>query len=207
MPNNSCVKTILCFGSSTTYGYDPHGGSRFPDDVRWPAVMCSALGSNYKIIEEGLNGRTVLDHVPFYSHANGLQYLEKNLLTCDFDIITIFLGTNDLFANRETSVQQIAEGIKKMAFLVYSAKPKSSVILIAPAPVNDGFEAAYLYQSEVEKSRKFSIVYKTAAFETSSYFVDAGKVISNSSYDGIHPDAAAHITFGKYMAGFIIKNC
>ena len=52
------MKHILCFGDSNTWGYSPQDGSRFPIDVRWTGVLQKTLGSNYRIIEEGLNGRT-----------------------------------------------------------------------------------------------------------------------------------------------------
>ena len=52
------VKNILCFGDSNTWGYNPVDKSRHPIDVRWTGVLQATLGSEYRIIEEGLNGRT-----------------------------------------------------------------------------------------------------------------------------------------------------
>jgi hypothetical protein len=33
------MKTIMCYGDSLTWGYDPRNGSRFPFDQRWPGVL------------------------------------------------------------------------------------------------------------------------------------------------------------------------
>ncbi|MCC8191174.1 MAG: hydrolase, partial [Planctomycetes bacterium] len=52
-------KGILCYGDSNTWGYVPGGdGARFPSHVRWPGVLSKLLRTNYRITEEGLNGRT-----------------------------------------------------------------------------------------------------------------------------------------------------
>ena len=46
-------KTVLCFGDSNTFGYDPQGvasGTRFryPVDVRWPGVLHELLGPDWR---------------------------------------------------------------------------------------------------------------------------------------------------------------
>ena len=204
MDKDSDKKIILCFGSSTTWGYDPaSGGNRFSDNIRWPSVMAHELGENFKIIEEGFSGRTVLDHIPYEHPANGYQYLNELLEKVNFDFIIIWLGTNDLFADRETSVKHIAEGIEKMIHRVKFVKAKAHIIIVAPPQINEDFEAAYLYQSEIEKSRRFSHEYKHIASANSCFFLDAGKIVSNSSIDGIHLEKEESIKFGRYMADFI----
>lgn len=59
------MKTILCYGDSNTWGYVP--GSldfktvyveRYPRTIRWPGLLQQYLGSEYYVVEEGLNGRT-----------------------------------------------------------------------------------------------------------------------------------------------------
>ncbi len=195
--------TILCFGSSSTWGYDPESGARFPEDTRWPCIMKSELGSSCTIIEEGLSGRTVLDHIPGKHPANGHQYLISLLGKTDFDFIIIFLGINDLFANREESVKHITAGIEKMVHRIKIEKPGADIIIISPPQINGDFEAAYIYQIEVEKSRRFSHEIKHMASHNNCYFVDADKIVKNSEIDGIHFSGSDHIRLGKYMADFI----
>jgi len=197
-------KIILCFGSSTTWGYDPvSGGIRFPEDVRWPSVMAHELGKDFQIIEEGFSGRSVLDHIPYNHPANGYQYLNELLEKVEFDFIIIWLGINDLFANRETSVKHIAEGIEKMISRIKFLKAKAHIIIVAPPQINEDFEEAYLYQSEIEKSKRFSQEYKRTASANSCLFLDAGKIVSNCSIDGVHLEKEQSIKFGRYMADFI----
>ena len=171
------IKKILCFGSSSTWGYDPMSGARYDETIRWPCIMKSLLDSSFEIIEEGLNGRTVLDHIPGQHPANGHQYLLELLDKYNFDFITIFLGINDLFADREVSVKHITKGIEKMVHRIKIEKPHSSIIIISPPQINGDFESAYLYQIEVEKSRRFSHEIKHMASHNNCYFVDADKIV------------------------------
>jgi lysophospholipase L1-like esterase len=53
------MKTVLCYGDSITWGFNPVDGSWFPFEQRWPGVLQAVLGSSWRVIEEGLNGRTV----------------------------------------------------------------------------------------------------------------------------------------------------
>ena len=53
--------TILCYGDSNTWGYIPGTiRERYEPDVRWTGVAQKLLGSDYLLIEEGLNGRTTV---------------------------------------------------------------------------------------------------------------------------------------------------
>ena len=52
-------RTVLCYGDSLTWGYDPEGPSRHRLEDRWPSVLQAALGRGAHVVAEGLNGRTV----------------------------------------------------------------------------------------------------------------------------------------------------
>ncbi len=94
------TRTIVCFGDSNTHGADPSGSGRMPADVRWPRVMGRALGPDYEVIEEGLNGRTTCWDSPLDPGRNGLTYLLPCLLShAPVDLVTIMLGTNDTQAH------------------------------------------------------------------------------------------------------------
>ena len=47
------MKTVLCYGDSNTYGFNPANGLRYPQDMRWTGKLQSLLGNDYRIIEEG----------------------------------------------------------------------------------------------------------------------------------------------------------
>ncbi len=90
-------KTIVCFGDSNTWGYVPGSdGERFGRDVRWPALLATALDGEAEVIAEGLNGRTATIESPVEEGRNGLPYLVPCLRShAPVDLLVIYLGTND----------------------------------------------------------------------------------------------------------------
>ena len=93
------VKRIICYGDSNTYGYLPPTGGRFAEHERWIGILQELLGPEYKIIEEGLGGRTkVLDEV-LEDYLNGKKLIIPCIKThYPVDLILIMLGTNDMKA-------------------------------------------------------------------------------------------------------------
>ena len=69
------MKTILCFGDSNTWGYDPVTRERLSPDKRWTGVLAESLGRDFRVIEESLNGRTTIWDDPTEGHSNGQTYL------------------------------------------------------------------------------------------------------------------------------------
>ena len=58
MEENGKIKTVLCYGDSNTWGYMPETDGRFPWEVRWPGILQRRLGESYRVIENGICGRT-----------------------------------------------------------------------------------------------------------------------------------------------------
>ena len=73
------MKTVLCYGDSNTYGYNPENGLRYSEDERWTGVLKSLLGPAYNVIEEGCNGRTTIYDDPLEGWKNGKDYLKPCL--------------------------------------------------------------------------------------------------------------------------------
>ncbi|HVO37470.1 MAG TPA: hydrolase, partial [Spirochaetia bacterium] len=71
---------VMCFGDSNTWGYDPATGGRFGRAVRWTGVLQAALGNDYVVIEEGLNGRTTVWEDPVEGDKVGKRHLLPLLL-------------------------------------------------------------------------------------------------------------------------------
>ena len=53
-------KRILCYGDSNTWGYKPVTGERYDEDERFTGVLARELGEDYRVVEEGLVGRTTV---------------------------------------------------------------------------------------------------------------------------------------------------
>ena len=52
------MKTVLCYGDSLTWGYDPETLGRHRLEDRWPSALAAALGEGVHVVADGLNGRT-----------------------------------------------------------------------------------------------------------------------------------------------------
>lgn len=199
---------ILCYGDSNTWGYSPNGGFRFDADTRWPAVMAGCLGPDYKVIEEGLNGRTIGNFMSSGIPLNGLEYLDRLLPAYpDTDLIIIYLGINDLFQRNDIGAEEIARNIGYAVELIQSASrqqdPPPEVLLLSPLPVNLPEEDADMYRLQIIKSECFYNEYRKVAEQYGVKIFNTGSVISASTIDGVHIDAEEHRKLGKALCAFI----
>jgi lysophospholipase L1-like esterase len=200
------VKTILCYGDSNTWGADPAGGPRFDPEVRWTGVLQRELGADYRVIEEGLNGRTTVHDDPIEPHRNGRAYLVPCLQTHQpLDLVTIMLGTNDLKRRFGLSASDIAQAAASLAGLALGTardadgKPPA-VLLIAPPPVTLLTDYDLMFEGAAEKSRLFPRYFPIFAERQGAAFFDAGSVVRCSDLDGIHFEADEHRKLGQAIA-------
>jgi lysophospholipase L1-like esterase len=200
------LKRILLYGDSNTWGYDPATGDRFGEEVRWPGICARALGDGYRVVEEGLNGRTTVYDDPVLEYRNGKAYLRPCLESHrPLDLVAIMLGTNDLHASFGLSASEIASGAGELAriALTSAAGPgggASAVLLIAPPMVRPLPEDEELLAGAEEKSRGFPTRYRRVAEQRGCAFLDAGEFAEPSEVDGVHLDAGAHRALGGAVA-------
>jgi lysophospholipase L1-like esterase len=200
------VKTVVCFGDSNTWGYDPVTRERLAPEARWTGVLQRSLGDGFKVIEEGLNGRTTNVDDPLQPHRNGLTYLPPCLESHKpLDLVTIMLGTNDLKERFGRSGSDIAEAAASLAGVarnlpVGPALSHPRVLLMAPPPIVTPTEFAEMFVGGVEKSRRFAQHYRAFADWHDVVFFDAGSVIRSSDLDGIHFEADEHRKLGVAVA-------
>ena len=81
----------------TLGGCNPGVLTRHPADVRWTGVVQKLLGSEYNIIENGINGRSTVWDDPANQCRNGLSGLGYALYSAKpLDLVVLMLGANDL---------------------------------------------------------------------------------------------------------------
>lgn len=108
------AKTVLCYGDSITWGFNPTDGSRFSFEQRWPGVLQAALGTGYRIVEEGLTGRTVATDSWGLPHRDGRAMLGPMLGShAPLDWVIILLGTNDCGPSYHRDVSEIALAVPR----------------------------------------------------------------------------------------------
>jgi lysophospholipase L1-like esterase len=205
------MSVIVAYGDSNTWGYDPAAGARFPADVRWTGVMSRELGAGFRVIEEGLNGRTSIFDDPIEPYRNGLTYLPPCLLShAPLDLIIISLGCNDLKRRFWLSANDIAQGVERLvltarSFPVGPTGGAPDIILAAPPPLAELTALADMFEGAGEKSRELGARFGAIAKLHGIGFVDAGAHIHCSPLDGIHYEADQHARLGRVMAEAVKK--
>ena len=200
------MRRILCFGDSNTWGYDPATEDRFDDQTRWTGVLQAALGGDFTVIEEGLNGRTTVWNDPIEGYKNGHDYLVPCLETHrPLDLVVLMLGTNDLKRRFSLSAYDIAQGVAVLLRAIsYSKAGRDGhaprVLLMAPPPVAKLTGFAEMFEGSEAKSLLLGQHYRAVAVEYNVAFLDTSTVIRSSDLDGIHFEAEEHTKLGRAVA-------
>ena len=200
------MKTVLCYGDSNTWGYDPGSGERFPEDVRWPGVLARELGSEFRVIEEALNGRTTVRDDPVEEYKNGKEYLRPCLESHrPLDLVIVALGVNDLKARFFASASDVADGAGVLVSIAQRsvagpAGGPPAVVLVAPPTVGRLTELAQMFAGAEEKSKGFARQYRRVAEKHGCGLLDAGELVRASDLDGIRLEAGEHRRLGEAVA-------
>jgi lysophospholipase L1-like esterase len=210
---------IVAYGDSITYGWVPNPNppsARYNFDDRWPGALQKALGSNYQVIEEGLDGRTTdaLDPGASITGAqlDGSAYLQACLAShLPVDLVVIMLGTNDLKPVFNRTPLRIAIGAAHLIDLVNTLNggvgtsyKNPKVLLICPPPLNPGIDSGPIFgpmfKGGVEKSKELPDLYEAVAKMGGAGFLNAGSVISTDGVDGLHLTAESERKLGAAIA-------
>ena len=209
------MKTVVCFGDSNTYGYDPSTGDRFPDSVRWTCLLQGLLGDGYKVIEEGLNGRTTVFEDPNDDWKKGVDYIKGILCTHrPVDYLVIMLGSNDMKTIFNASPDDISAGLneivqkaEKVMDMKQGYVPK--ILIVSPPEITSdvltGPFCGSFDQAAVDKSRRLSEYFKRVADKHGCGFLDAKQYIKPSVTDGLHLDEAGHRGLAEVIAKAVLS--
>ncbi len=204
------MKTILCYGDSNTYGYNPRNGCRYPKNIRWTGVLQELLGDEFLVIEEGCNGRTTVFDDPVDPWKNGLSYLKPCLNTHKpVDMVILMLGSNDLKNMYHASIEMIAEGanrliqeIQEYADSKQAFRPE--ILLVAPPVIGEEITSSIFAErfdeTAITRSRAFAEYYEKVARKNGCIFFDASKVAESSKLDCLHlmPEAHKKLALGLF---------
>lgn len=209
-------KSILCYGDSNTWGYIPaQNGARFPSHVRWPGVLSKLLRTNYRIIEEGLNGRTTVHDDPLSPAVdrNGLKTLGTILDSHKpLDLVILSLGTNDLKNRFSLPAVDIAAG---MEVLVHSARtpafgpgngqPPNVLVICPPSIWEVAANQGPTFKGGREKSQELRHYFHHMAKRANVPLLYAEDFIHTDPADGIHLSEESHAVLGQEVAKWILE--
>ncbi len=206
------MTTILCFGDSITWGFNPADGTRFPFERRWSGVLEATLGPGARVIEEGLNGRTVATDSWVLPNRDGRAMLAPLLEThAPLDWVILMLGTNDVAPTYKLEAAEIAFG---MATLVWTVQKSGAgtgggapqILVVAPPPLGRMSPLMELFFAGAEaKSRALAAAYATVAEANGCRFLDASTVAAAGDPDGVHPDAAGQRALGLAVSQLLAE--
>ena len=209
------MKTVLCYGDSNTYGYDPSTRGRYDSGIRWTGRLQELLGPEYRVVEEGCNGRTTVRDDPEEPWKNGLPYLRPCLNTHKpVDIVILMLGSNDLKRCFGASARQIADGAGQLAGVIRSFTREKQgfvpeILLVSPPAIGEGITGSPFRISfdadAVPRSRQFPAEYRRAAEENGCVFVNAADHAEASPLDSLHLTAESHARLAEAFAETILR--
>lgn len=206
------MNTILCYGDSNTFGTNP-GGGRWDIDQRWTGLLSAMLGPSYRIIEEGLGGRTTVFDDPLEPKRNGLEYLPVSLQSHrPLDLVILSLGTNDCKSLNNANERIIAKGLEKLVATVRNhpygpGYPIPQVLVISPIHIGDDIESsifASFDKSSAALSKRLADPIRVMAEQQHVHFFDAATVASSSPIDQLHMDKESHASLAQALLPLIL---
>ena len=200
------MTVVVAFGDSNTWGYDPGAGVRLAPEKRWTGVMQLELGPAWRVIEEGLNGRTTVFDDPIEPDRRGADYLPPCLRShAPLDLLIIALGCNDMKTRFSASPSDIASGAERL-ILMARAEPVGpdgappAILLVAPPPIGKLTDFAEMFEGAREKSLVLAQRYRAVAERQRVGFLDAGEFVACSELDGVHFAPEGHAILGRVTA-------
>ncbi len=186
------MKTILCFGDSNTYGYDPRDfwGGRYDARDRWTGILDA--DPDLRILNFGQNGRMIP------ANRIAISAAAEQIAERTFDRMTLMLGTNDLLFSSTYTMEMITDRMDRflgsLTGLAGLRQEPEKILLLAPPHVvirDEGYEEC------CERSEQFGAYYRTLARKYHTAFADANSWNIRLAADGVHFTPEGHHTFAR----------
>ena len=204
------MKQIFVYADSLSWGIVPMTRERLPFDERWPGVMENAVnasGRRVRVIEDCLNGRRTLWDDPFKPGRNGLVGLAQRIeIHSPISLVILMLGTNDFQSMHRLNAWHSSQGIATLVSAVRNAPiepgmPAPPILVVAPPPIRTPKgPSAPKFEGGDLKCVGLAEALEQVCREQRCHFFDAATVVSSSELDGVHLDAAQHLTLGNALA-------
>ena len=194
------MKTILFYGDSNTYGYDPRGfgGGRYPKDVRWTDRLAEVSGGEWKVLVNAMNGREIPDRER--SAGSVLEMIGTAAAAHAQLRFAVMLGTNDLFgAGRFSPAMTVSRKMSQFLDRIRNAFPEMPVLLIAPPPIGAADAIDPEEQRLYRESRQLSLLYHILAEQKGLDFASAFDWQVPLAFDGVHLSEEGHDVFFENM--------
>lgn len=199
---------IICIGDSNTWGYDPVDGFRHKN--RWTRVLANLMPEQ-EIIEEGLNGRTILSVDPYMPERCLIHNLKLILMSHKpVDMVVLMVGSNELKNIFPCTAKYIAQGIEECVKIILDKNmwdrfnvPKllvvSPILIRDEMVTNGGAFADEFDETSVRESKFLAGEYKKICEKYQLEFMDASLYAEASLVDNLHMDEENHNKLGHAL--------
>lgn len=188
--------TVLCFGDSNTYGYNPRTEARYPSYFRYPDILQQFLGEEYNVIGEGLNGRTTAFTRKGQPWKSGLYAVEAVLAShYPVDTLVLMLGTNDCSTELDLDAAEIAGGMEKLLTAARDLLREKQgydprIILVCPPHLEESVQtgpfAGEMNEKSIRASRELPERYEKLAAKYACGFLNLDGTVRFSEIDSEH---------------------
>ncbi len=194
------MKTLVFFGDSNTYGYDPStgrgSGDCYPDSVRWIGLIKQHYRDYYHIYEEGKIGRCIPSMKYEYDELTDILSKYDNI-----DYFIVMLGTNDCLSFPHPDSKKAGN---RMDFFVNWLKRQeqlksfnTNIIIMAP-PYMD-FTGDRFYEKYSTHDGSLSRELEIVAERQNSLFIDTGLWNIPCCDDHVHLTKEGHRIFADNL--------
>ncbi|MFM2480970.1 GDSL-type esterase/lipase family protein [Celerinatantimonas sp. YJH-8] len=189
------VNTILCFGDSNSWGYNPNNARQL--EHPWPVLLQQIL-EQYQLKNDSQCGRTIYASLPAKGLTCGQAAFTEH--TTAHTLLLMMLGTNDLCCDFALSPVQITEQLAQLV----SGWPTPQLVIMAPAPMTTLSPLWYPYfAGREEDSFILANHYQQLAKQIGCGFFNVGD-IATPGQDGIHLCAAGHRLLAQELAEYLL---
>ncbi len=187
--------TIICYGDSNTYGYDPRSfaGGRYEKNIRWTGILEDR--TDWNIRNHGINGRCI----PHTSSQNrfACEQVENWGREEPPVWMMVMLGTNDLLQEPGFTAEDAAMRMENFLCELRETEAVKSgrlrLWLISPPCMKRG---AWVEEERLcRESEKLGQEYQKTAQRLGIKFTDTGKWEIPVLFDGVHFSEEGHCKF------------
>ncbi len=203
------MKSILCFGDSNTWGYDPVTKERFSEEIRWTGLLREKL-KDVNIIEDGVCGRTTVYKDKNRPGIIGIESIRNIFVDGnDIDGVVLMLGTNDCKSCFNASPKEIAGGINMCLDIILEYVLPQNVLLVSPIHLGEdvwkeNFDPEF-NETSVAVSKGLKNEYLKIAQKRNLRFIAASDHVQASTADQEHLSKEGHFELSNVIYNEVIK--
>ena len=206
------MKSVLIYGDSLVYGKIPKVSNRYEHHKTFVGVIEKNLGTEFRVISEGLRARTLDGENGFFSKRNGLEQFGPILGShLPLDVVIIFLGVNDcnrmdtkddsaIYGSLLKYKQEVIDWCKNL-----SVDKIPKILVVAPPHIRAeqlviDEPMSKIFGPDAEgKSKRLTEIYNDFCSREDCEFFDASLYCKTSDGEGVHLDEENNFLLGQAL--------